>query len=211
MIRAKLFSVILAAAFLGLSACQSATDAPEDTAAPVVDTVALLDVLYAEYDEDFLEMNPIFATFRGDNRFDDQWGPYDGLSDEYAAAALAMHKDFLERLMSIGGSALSGQDLLSYEIFKLERENAIERSEQGYDDFESLTPVSQFFSMPSFLVMLGSGATAQPFVTPEDYDNWIKRSTGFVEHVDLSITKMRRYFTRFLPHCRLLLMNRLHF
>ena len=191
MIRAKLFNAILAAAFLGLSACQSATDAPEDTAAPVVDTVALLDVLYAEYDENFLEMNPIFATFRGDNRFNDQWGPYDGLSDEYAAAALAMHKDFLERLMSIDGSALSGQDLLSYEIFKLERENAIERSEQGYDDFESLTPVSQFFSMPSFLVMLGSGATAQPFVTAEDYDNWIKRSTGFVEHVDLSIMKMR--------------------
>ncbi len=191
MIRSKLFGVVLGAAFLGLAACQSGNDAPEETAAPVVDTVALLDILYDEYDEDFLEMNPIFATFRGDNRFNDQWGPYDSLSDEYAAAALAMNKDYLERLLSIGGSTLSGQELLSYEIFKLERENAIERSEQGYDDFESLMPVSQFFSMPSFLVMLGSGATAQPFVTPEDYDNWIKRSTGFVEHVDLSITRMR--------------------
>jgi uncharacterized protein (DUF885 family) len=45
--------------------------------------------------------------------------------------------------------------------------------------------------MPSFVVMLGSGATAQPFVTVEDYDNWIERSKGFVGHVDLSISKMR--------------------
>ena len=157
----------------------------------VVDVAAQMDALYAEYDEDYLALNPLSATFRGDNRFNDQWGPYDFLSDEYAAAALAMDKDYLARLNAIDSATLEGQDLLSYEIFRLERENSIERSEQGYDEFESLTPVSQFFSVPSFLVMLGSGATAQPFATAEDYDNWITRSTGFVEHVDLSISKMR--------------------
>jgi uncharacterized protein (DUF885 family) len=191
MIRANLYRLLLSAVILGLTACQPNSDTPAATEAAAVDVVAQLDVLYGEYDEASLELNPLFATFRGDNRFNDQWGPYDPLSDEYEAATLAMDKDYLERVLAIGGSTLDGQDLLSYEIFKLERENSIERSERGYNQFESLAPVSQFFSMPSLLVMLGSGATAQPFVTPEDYDNWIKRSTGFVEHVDLSIMKMR--------------------
>ncbi len=39
--------------------------------------------------------------------------------------------------------------------------------------------------------MLGSGATAQPFETPQHYDDWIKRSSAFSQHVDLSISKMR--------------------
>ena len=184
-------TLLLLTVLLGLAACQSKEEVAVEADASAVDAVAELNTLYAQYDEDFLALNPIFATFRGDNRFNDQWGPHDGLSDEYAEVALAMHKDYLQRLLSIDSGSLTGQDLLSYEIFKLERENAIERSERGYDDFETLMPVSQFFSVPSFVVMLGSGATAQPFATPEDYDNWIKRSTGFVEHVDLSISKMR--------------------
>jgi len=191
MIRANLLRLILISVVLSLAGCESATDTAEAPDATIVDVAAQMDALYAEYDEDFLTLNPFSATFRGDNRFNDQWGPYDFLSDEYAVAALAMDKDYLARLNAIDSATLEGQDLLSYEIFRLERENSIERSEQGYDEFESLTPVSQFFSVPSFLVMLGSGATAQPFVTAEDYDNWITRSTGFVEHVDLSISKMR--------------------
>ena len=191
MMRAYLLRLILIAVVFSLAGCESATDTSEAPEAPIVDVVTQMDALYAEYDEDFLTLNPLSATFRGDNRFNDQWGPYDFLSDEYAAAALAMDKDYLARLNAIDSATLEDQDLLSYEIFRLERENSIERSEHGYDEFESLTPVSQFFSVPSFLVMLGSGATAQPFVTAEDYDNWIARSTGFVEHVDLSISKMR--------------------
>ena len=191
MIRANLYRLLLSVAFLGLVACQPASDTPAPTAESTIDVVAQLDTLYAEFDEAYLILNPFSATFRGDNRFNDQWGLYDELSDEYAEAYLAMDQEYLARLLAIDNSTLEGQQLLSYEIFKFERENSIERSEQGYDEFESLAPVSQFFSTPSFLVMLGSGATAQPFVTAEDYDNWIKRSSGFVEHVDLSISKMR--------------------
>ena len=191
MTRKSHFLVILAAVSIGLAARQSPAEAraTDDTAA--VDAVAQLNALYADHDEAYLALNPIAATFRGDNRFNDQWGPYARLSDEYAEAALAMDKEYLERLLAIDSSTLSGQDRLSYEIFKLERENSIERSEQGYTKFETLAPVSQFFSTPNFLVILGSGASAQPFVTPEDYDNWIKRSSGFVRHVELSIGKMR--------------------
>ena len=191
MIRNPLSSFFLVVVFLGLAACEKAAEPVAAIDEAGIDVVAELAALYHEYDEELLALNPIFATFRGDHRFNDQWFPHDPLSDEYAAASLDINKRYLARLLEYDPENLEDQDRLNYDIFKFDRENAIERDEQGYDDYESLTPVSQFFSVPNFMVMMGSGATGQPFETPQHYDDWIKRSSGFVEHVDLSITKMR--------------------
>ena len=188
MIRSPVLRVFVIAVGLCLAGCGPSDDATEE---PVIDAAEQLVQLYHDYDEEFLVLNPMSATFRGDSRYDDQWGPYDRLSDEYAAASYELSQRYLARLVAIDPSSLNELDRLNYDIFQLDRENAIERHDLGFDEFESLTPVSQFFSVPNFLVMLGSGATAQPFKRPQDYDNWIARSTGFVEHVDLSISKMR--------------------
>jgi len=188
MIRASLHRLFLILFALGLAACEKAS---ETAAEPAVDVVAELTALYHEFDEEMLALNPIFATFRGDHRFNDQWGPHDFLSDEYAEAMFDLHQRYLAKLVEYDPDTISGQDRLNFDIFKFDRENAIEREEQGYNDYEGLTPVSQFFSVPNFLPMLGSGAVGQPFETPQHYDDWIKRSTGFVNHVDLSISKMR--------------------
>lgn len=158
---------------------------------PADDVVAALDAIYEEYNEEFLEMNPIFATFRGDNRYNDRWFPMDPLSDEYLEASHAMNQRYLERISAIDPATLDAADRANYEIFRLEREQAIERHRLGFNAFQQLTPISQFFSVPNFLVQLGSGAVGQPFNTPEDYDNWLKRSAGFTRHVELSISRMR--------------------
>jgi uncharacterized protein (DUF885 family) len=191
MVRISVSRVVLLLAALGLAACGKTSEPVEIIEETAIDAVAQLDALYHEYDEENLALNPVFATFRGDHRFNDQWFPHDPLSDKYAEISLDMHKRYLAALADFDPAMLDGQDRLNYDIFKFDRENAIEREEQGYNDYESLTPVSQFFSVPNFLVMMGSGATGQPFETPEHYDDWIKRSSGFVEHVDLSITRMR--------------------
>jgi uncharacterized protein (DUF885 family) len=191
MIRVSVSRAFLLLAVLGLAACEKASEPVEIVEEAAVDVVAQLNSLYHEYDEENLALNPIFATFRGDHRFNDQWGPHDFLSDEYAEATYDLHKRYLASLREYDPEALTGQDRLNYDIFQFDRENAVEREEQGYNDYEGLTPVSQFFSVPNFLPMLGSGAVGQPFETPQHYDDWIKRSSGFVNHVDLSITKMR--------------------
>jgi len=191
MIRIFVSRVFLLLAVLGLAACEKPSEPVETIEETAIDVVAQLNALYHEYDEENLALNPIFATFRGDHRFNDQWFPHDPLSDEYAAASLDIHKRYLAALAAFDPATLERQDRLNYDIFKFDRENAIEREEQGYNDYESLTPVSQFFSIPNFMVMMGSGATGQPFETPEHYDDWIKRSSGFVNNVDLSISRMR--------------------
>jgi uncharacterized protein (DUF885 family) len=180
---------LLITAALGFAACERSA---EPVGEPDVDIVGELNQLYHEFDEELLALNPIFATFRGDHRFNDQWGPHDFLSDEYAEAMYELHTRYLARLNEYDMQLLDGQDRLSYQIFKLDRENAIEREDQGYNDYESLTPVNQMFSVPNFLPMLGSGAVGQPFETPQHYDDWIKRSSGFTRHVDLAIAKMRK-------------------
>lgn len=203
LMRARLILLIIVC--FSVAGCGSPDQPAANPVSSTEDSEAQLNALYAEYDEEFLALNPFYATFRGDGRFNDQWGPYDPLSDEYAAVSLAMENSYLQRLLAIDDARLGGQARLNYEIFKLERENAIERSKRGYDEFEALQPLSQFSSIPSFLVMLGSGATAQPFVTPEDYDNWIKRSGGFSRHVDVTISKLREGVERGVVRPRILI------
>lgn len=183
---------VLIVAFFVLAACERAVEPQTGSSnAAQNDVAAKLDALYAEYDEDMLRLRPFAATFRGDNRYNDRWYPLDPLSDEYARAVYDLNQRYLARLVEIDPAGLGDQDRLNYEIFRYDRENAIERHEFGYDDYEALTPVNQMFSIPNFLVMMGSGATAQPFATPDDYDNWIARSSGFAAHVDMIITKLR--------------------
>ena len=212
--------VLSALAMLALSACgkstdtasvESAADMPSEpeSVAQVDDAAAALNALYAEFDDEFLRDNPVFATFRGDMRFNDQWFPDDILSDEYLEKAYQRDRSYLERIKAIDPGGLSEADRSNYEIFKLDRELAIERHELGLNHMQLLTPVSQFFSVPNFLVLLGSGANAQPFRTAEDYDNWIKRSSGFVDHVDLSIARMREGIESGIVQPRILMQKTL--
>lgn len=188
MIRKSVYSALAITSFLALAACQGAEDPAEQEP---VDVSAELNQLYHEFDEELLALNPVFATFRGDHRFNDQWFPHDPLSDEYIALMHELNVRYLEKLTAFDPSGLGVQDHLNYDMFRHDRENAIERHNLGYGEFEALTPVSQFFSVPNFMVMMGTGATGQPFNTVKDYEDWIKRSNGFAPHVDLSISKMR--------------------
>ena len=167
MVRKSLIQLSLIAVALMLAACgKSPEPAAPAAEEPAVDIVAELNQLYHEYDEEMLRLNPVAATFRGDHRFNDTFGPYDFLSDEYAEAMYDLHKRYLARLGEYDPEQLDGQDRLNYEIFQFDRQNAIEREEMGYNDYEALTPVSQFFSVANILPMLGSGSVGQPFQTP---------------------------------------------
>ena len=141
--------------------------------------------IYADYFEMNLQRNPIYATFLGDHRFNDRMP--NTLSAEFRAESLELEKQYLKRLEQLDKSELSGQDLLSYQVFKLNRENSIEGD--AYPGH--LIPINQFYNMANFFAMLGSGKSAQPFNTEEDYRNFISRAQGFTVLVDQAIENMR--------------------
>ncbi|MBS0200433.1 MAG: DUF885 family protein [Proteobacteria bacterium] len=144
-----------------------------------------LDALYAQYWEESLKLNPLGATYQGDNRFNDQ------LPDFYSAAFRKQNHDFtarwLKKVESVGSAGLSGQALISYDIFVHDSKASLES--EKYPSW--MLPVDQMGSIATSMAQLGNGTGAQPFKTVKDYDNWLKRGHRIPVLVDSIITDMQ--------------------
>lgn len=152
------------------------------------DKAAELGKLYAEFWEENLRMSPILATQAGDPRYNGELPNF--LSAEYRDQDRAFEKKYLERARAIANSAgaeLTGQDRLSYEIFTLNRESALEDFEYP----ERLLPINQFYNIANSFAQLGSGTGAQPFRTVKDYDDWLKRAARIPVLFEQAMQNMR--------------------
>ena len=141
--------------------------------------------LYQAYFDEGMQMNPIYATYVGVNQYNDRFSL--PINKENIAKALAFEEKYLAELMTIDTSTFSGQDLLSYEIFLSARELDIKGSK-----FPShLIPIHQMGGAHTTFASLGSGQSAQPFNTAQDYRNFINRADGFATYMDSVIVTMQ--------------------
>src|SRR5258706_3124780 len=83
---------------------------------------------------------------------------------------------------------LSAKDQLSYRIFEYELQIRLEGAK--FDPY--LTPVSQMNDFRISFSQMGSGAGIQPFKTAKDYDDFLKRMSGFVAWTDTAIANMKK-------------------
>ena len=157
MSRLKLLASLL------LVACAATVHAADSGAAQ-------LNTLYAEFWEENLKLNPLTATFAGDPRYNAELPNF--LAPEYEEQDARFEQKYLDRARAIGTEGLTGQDRLSYDIFTLNRESALEELEFP----DRLLPIDQFYNIANFFAQFGSGTSAQPFVTVKDYDDWLKRA-----------------------------------
>ncbi|NMF47912.1 DUF885 domain-containing protein [Pseudoalteromonas arctica] len=134
-----------------------------------------LDVLVAQYYDESLIYSPISATYNGRNEFNDQFTPE--ISKENRAKKAAFYKKYQQRLNFIDKAQLTGQSLLSFEI--LERDLALKLEGMQFPDY--LLPINQMAGAHNTFAGFGSGQSAQPFNTVEDYTAFISRSEGFVK------------------------------
>jgi len=181
----KLLASAVLAAVLFVAACGEKHD-PATPGTTEIDAAASLSALLDEYFERNLEMNPLSATFIGDYRYNDRLA--NSNSPEYRAAEKAMDEEFLRRLLEIDRDKLGYQDQLSYELFKINREQSLEGAQFPFH----LQPINQFYSLTSLFVQLGSGASAHPFKTVKDYDDFLSRADQFAINVDQVIRNMRQ-------------------
>ena len=144
-----------------------------------------LHAVFDEYFERVLELNPVLATSIGDPRYNDRFVV--SISPQVVIAEEKLERDYLERVLAIDKGKLTGQDLLSYEIFRSAREREI----KGFRFPRELIPLNQFYSTPNMFVQLGAGNGLQPFKTVQDYDNFLKRIDGLVAWTDQAIVNMR--------------------
>ena len=142
-------------------------------------------VLVNEYTKDSLQFSPIRATFMGIEGYNHKFTPI--ISDENQAKYLAFQKKYLEKARLINSETLQGQALLTYKVFLRDREMAIE----GSTIPSHLIPINQMYGTHNFFAQLGSGKSAHPFKTEQDYRDFIKRSAGFAQWMDSAIEAMR--------------------
>ncbi len=146
--------------------------------------------LYATYWDEYMQANPISATFNGDNRFNDRFGAT--TSAESRAKARALAEKYLAQTAQYDPASLKGEDRISYDLLRYQLQQSLDALK-----FPShLTPINQFFSLPLTFAQLGSGRLAQPFETVKDYDNWLSRAAGFAPAVDGMIADMREGMKR---------------
>jgi uncharacterized protein (DUF885 family) len=148
-------------------------------------TPEIMNQLCADYWEEYLRDNPIAATFNGDNRYNDRFGPV--TSAEAIAVARRLAEKYLARTADLNPTGLPAEDRISYDLLRYQLQQNLE----GLKFPSHLLPVNQMDSMHLLLAQLGSGRVGQPFDTVRDYDNWLARAAGFSPYVDGIIADMR--------------------
>jgi uncharacterized protein (DUF885 family) len=180
----------IAVAFsLGLVACnQSNTTQTQKVEEGSVITSASesekANALFQAYFDESMQMNPISATYVGINEYNDRFSP--AITQQNLDQSLAFEEKYLAKIKGVDVSALSGQDLLSYEIFLRDRNVAI----KGAQFPGHLMPIHQMGGAHSYFASLGSGESAQPFDTADDYRNFMSRAQGFATYMDSAIVAM---------------------
>ncbi len=145
------------------------------------------------FEEDWqwaLEQYPETATFLGVNRYNDR---LTDLSFEAIEARKQHEREMLERIQKIDRSRLSGQDLISYDLFLLDKKMNVE----GERFPSELIPINQ---MQGVQLTFPQMVEATPFHNRKDYEDYLSRLSAFPAQVDQLIALMKRGIeTRWVP------------
>ncbi|WP_133407495.1 DUF885 domain-containing protein [Parashewanella tropica] len=140
--------------------------------------------LVDNYFKDQLKLNPLMATFVGNNDYNDQFGS--NLTEEYLKARHELNQGYLDKLKKIDRDRLPTNLQFSYDLFGYDRN--MELISETYPS--RWLPMNQFYNTVITMVQLGTGESAQPFKTVVDYKNWLVRLDGFIEWTQQAQTRM---------------------
>lgn len=168
-----------------LAGCAATPVAPTAPATTRAAADAALTAVVEAYFESVLQLYPTFATYIGDERYNDRLEQ--AMTPEFLAQSRALETDYLARVRALDADALSPAARVTRDIFVSERELALEQLRFP----EHLMPITQLDSMATTLAVFGSGAGPQPFRTVRDYDNFLRRAEQFPTWADNAMRAMR--------------------
>lgn len=172
--------VVLAGCMWLGTAC---TEQPaEDTS---TDQPSLANLMEA-YNETRLELNPLEATRAGDHRFNDQLP--NSITPGHLESVRDYYQTTLDDLHAFDRANLSAEDQMSYDI--LEWECNIHLEELQFH--KHLFPIDQFNGLHLSMGQFAGGTSAQPFTTPQEYDDWLVRLDSFLDFLNSTQENMQQ-------------------
>jgi len=173
-------------ACLLFSLCFTACNNAATSSAAGGNDSAAINRMFANYWEDRMKLYPLEATSNGDNRYNDIL--QNDISQAFIINAKSFYSRYLDSVKTYNRETLSGNDRISYDIFKREMEMQLE----AFQFHDELMPLNQFWGLHLTMGQLGSGDGNQPFKTVKDYDNFLGRISGFTVWADTAIANMKR-------------------
>ncbi|MCQ8878335.1 DUF885 domain-containing protein [Pseudoalteromonas shioyasakiensis] len=186
-------ALLSTAIVLSLSACKeelvqqssSAESAPSNPSDHVISAAEQLNTLVSNYFDEGLAFNPVGGTFLGRAEYNNQFiAP---INETNITKKRDFYLSYQQQLAQIDKSSLTGQELLSYEI--LARDLALIL--QGQQFPSHLMPINQMSGAHNTFAGFGSGKSAQPFNTAQDYIAFIERADAYTAWLQ-SVENMMR-------------------
>ncbi|RYY25490.1 MAG: DUF885 domain-containing protein [Chitinophagaceae bacterium] len=148
------------------------------------------------YYADYLAMNPMAATSRGEIGYDDKMEI--NISKDYINAGIRLNHRYLDSLKAVNTTDLTEADKLTARIFGFLLERELDGFQRGITtSCMALRPVDQFvFSFPTSFATNAAGTGSIPFRTVKNYDGFLKRLPVFAKWVDIAIQNMNEGLTK---------------
>lgn len=183
----------LACLILVLSGCEipkpevaQQSSATTQSSATQQDVSERFNALLDNYYEDSLKLNPVQATFEGDDRFNDQF--FNDLSADGERQLKAHYQKYQSALAEFDEADLTASEAMSRAVLAWELD--INQAALGFDS--DLTPIDQMWSVNLIIGQWAGGASAQPFNTVADYERWLSRVDAYLGWLTAAQSKMKK-------------------
>ena len=168
-----------------ISSCKNDSKTETNTETTMVTVNQDFKKMLDNYYQDGLKLNPLAATYAGDNRFNDKMPNY--LSSEHKAKVKAYYTNYKDLLNTYNTADLNKSEKLSKATLAWD----INMSLANLTFKKDLMPIDQMWSLHLSVGQLASGSGAQPFETVADYNNWLQRTEGYLQWLASAESNMR--------------------
>jgi uncharacterized protein (DUF885 family) len=182
-------SSLLCLAATALIACSAPT--PPATAPPTaVAPHEHLNGMVERYWDDNVQLYPFYPLAGAGTRYGNALG--NAISPQILADSLAVERRYLAELLAVPRASLDADSALTYDIFRRERELAIE----SFTFPLELLAVNPIDGVPQQFALMASGTAQYPLSIAKDYDNWQVRAEAYLRWANQAIVNMREGMRR---------------
>lgn len=174
---------------------------------PAGDQDPSIEMLFTKYYQEQLEFNPLEATQAGKQGYNDKLPNL--ISNQYIARQKTFLQGIHQELTNLDSTTLTETQSISRDVLLSELEIRLEMLDNPMAMVKSpifglpiivLLPINQIFSMHLYMGQLGSGSSAQPFKTVEDYEDWLFRLDDYFHFLATVVENMSRGIERGVVH-----------